>query len=325
MGEDAVESDFPVFVGVEALVKKIAQETAILRNTFAVDALRGSERLGIVLSVGSEVADGGEAESGDDGVLHDVDVFVDFSGLKAAIEMDVAIAGYKFAIESLRKLPFGAGDDGSFRISGIADRENVAGIVGSRDRIFHAADVAGDQVAQGNFELDSGGHKIAAEKSGNRLTVFFGYGGIELERVVATGVPLPAKTDDGETMAQEPGISGVVGEIPFAAVNQSDDAAVTAVGNFQKQRAVTFVSVLGADGDEVGGEFDLAIVEIDGVTEIDDSDVMGIRDGYREIDTARDAFVGSSVTEEFAIEDVGAREDFDACYVCAEWRNGGQR
>ena len=38
--EDAVERDPAIFVGVESLVEKVAQEASVLRNAFAVDALQ---------------------------------------------------------------------------------------------------------------------------------------------------------------------------------------------------------------------------------------------------------------------------------------------
>src|ERR1700751_1920482 len=37
MGEDAVERDSSIFVGVEALIKEVAQKAPVLRDTFAID------------------------------------------------------------------------------------------------------------------------------------------------------------------------------------------------------------------------------------------------------------------------------------------------
>src|SRR5690349_9422140 len=129
MSEDAVEGDFSIFVGVEAFIEKIAQEAAILRNAFAIDALRGSDRAGMMLCVGSEIADGGEAQAGHHGILDDVDIFVDFAGLESAVEMNVAITRNEFVFASLRELPFRAGNDGAWGFARISNREGVAGIV----------------------------------------------------------------------------------------------------------------------------------------------------------------------------------------------------
>ena len=40
VGENAVERDSSLFVGVEALVEKVAQKAPVLRNAFAIDARR---------------------------------------------------------------------------------------------------------------------------------------------------------------------------------------------------------------------------------------------------------------------------------------------
>jgi hypothetical protein len=80
MCEDAVEGDASFFVGVEPLVEEVAQEASVLRNAFALDARRGSD--GGVLGVGREVADGSESAAGGDGIGDDVDLSIDFAGLK---------------------------------------------------------------------------------------------------------------------------------------------------------------------------------------------------------------------------------------------------
>jgi hypothetical protein len=63
-----------------------------------------------VLHVGSKVAHGGEAESGDDRILHDVHVFVELPRLKAALEVNEAIAELEVSRDSMGKLPARARD-----------------------------------------------------------------------------------------------------------------------------------------------------------------------------------------------------------------------
>ena len=70
---------------LEALVQKIAQESAVLRNAFAVNARRGRHCVGCVLGVGREIANRGETSASHHRVGHDVDVFVDFAGLEATV------------------------------------------------------------------------------------------------------------------------------------------------------------------------------------------------------------------------------------------------
>ena len=54
--------------------------------------------------------------------------------------------------------------------------------------------------------------------------------------------------------------------------------AMAAVGNLQNQRAVAFRGSFGPERDEVGGEFNLAICQIDGVVEIDDGLIVRVLD-----------------------------------------------
>ena len=102
-----------------------------------------------MLGVGREVANSGEASAGHHRIRNHVSVLVDFAGLKAAIEMNVSIAGRELAIHHMRELPSGAWDHGALRVARIANGEHIAGIVGRGDRVFRSADVALDQVAQG--------------------------------------------------------------------------------------------------------------------------------------------------------------------------------
>ena len=110
MSEDAIERHAALFVGVESLIEKIAQEAAVLRDAFAVNATGWRDGLRIVFGIGSKIADCGEAEPGYDWILRDVNIFVDFAWLKAAPQMDVAVAGDELAVDGLCELPSGARD-----------------------------------------------------------------------------------------------------------------------------------------------------------------------------------------------------------------------
>ena len=57
--------------------------------------------------------------------------------------------------------------------------------------------------------------------------------------------------------------------------------ALPTVGNLQKHGAIALVEVFRADGNEVGGELDLAIFQVHGITQIDDALVMRIGDRER--------------------------------------------
>ncbi len=88
VGQNTVERDPSFFIRIEALVEKVAQETPVLRNAFAIDALRRCNGVGIVLGIGSKVTDGGEATARHDRIGDDIDVFVYLSRLEAALQMN---------------------------------------------------------------------------------------------------------------------------------------------------------------------------------------------------------------------------------------------
>src|SRR5437879_4237594 len=156
-------------------------------------------------------------------------------------------------------------------------------------------------MAERNFVHFLGRHEIAAKKSGDGFAVVFGDGSVEHERAGAYGVPLPAERDDRKSVAEKPGVAGVVGEVFVAAIDERKDARKTAVGIFEEERAIAFGGIFGADGDKVRGKFDFAILEIGGIFEIDDGFVVDVVYGDGEKDFAGDAFVRAGVAERFSI------------------------
>jgi hypothetical protein len=117
VGENAVEGDAPVFVGIESLIEEVAEEASVLRNAFAVDALGRSDGFGRVFGIGGEIANGSEASAGYNGISNDVNVFVNPAGLEATIEANIAVALGELAIYDVRELPLGARDYGARRIA----------------------------------------------------------------------------------------------------------------------------------------------------------------------------------------------------------------
>ena len=117
---------------------------------------------------------------------------------------------------------------------------------------------------------------VTPEKTSDGFAVLLGNGGMEVKRVVTRGIRLPAEACDRESLAQEPRIAGIVLDVPVTAIHERDDAAMAAVGVFEENRAIAAVWVFGADRDEVCGELDLVVVKIDGVLEVDNSDVVRI-------------------------------------------------
>ncbi len=97
-----------------------------------------------MLRVGGEVAHSRKTQSGDDRISNDVNVFVNFSGLEASLEMDIAVAGSQLAIHRMRELPIGPANYSSWSIARFPHREHVTGIFRHGHRIFGTTDLAGD-------------------------------------------------------------------------------------------------------------------------------------------------------------------------------------
>ncbi len=62
VGENAVERDAAFFVGIEALIKEVAQESTVLRDALTINPRNRSDGIWAVLGVGGKIAYGREAE-----------------------------------------------------------------------------------------------------------------------------------------------------------------------------------------------------------------------------------------------------------------------
>ena len=171
MRQHAIESHPAVLIRIKSLVEKVAQEAAVLRDAFAIHALRRSHRIGRMLGVGREVANGGEASAGHNRIGNDIDVLVNPAGLKAAIEMNVSIAGRELAVHHVRELPLSAWNHGTLGVARITNSKHIARIVRRGDRVFRPADVALDQVSQRNLRHRLVWHKIAAKQARDGLAL----------------------------------------------------------------------------------------------------------------------------------------------------------
>jgi hypothetical protein len=98
-------------------------------------------------------------------------------------------------------------------VGSVANGEDVAGVLirnfgGFADRVFGAAQVAGDDVAQRPVIDLRDGSEVVAEEAGDGLGSVVGDGGVEAEIAGEVGrVPLPAECGDGVALAEEPGVA----------------------------------------------------------------------------------------------------------------------
>jgi hypothetical protein len=134
---------------------------------------------------------------------------------------------------------------------------------------------------------------------------------VEPQVIGPGGIPLPTHTDDRKSLAQQPRIAGIATQVGIATIDESNDVRHTAIGDLQQQGAIALVGILGPQSDEIGGEFDFAMAQVDRVAQVDDAGVMGIIDRDGVIDIAADPLVGAGVTEGFAVKDLGAGFDLD--------------
>ena len=130
-------------------------------------------------------------------------------------------------------------------------------------------------------------------------------------------------------MAQEPSVTRVLRRIPISTINQTQDAAVPAIGILQQHRPIALVRILGADRNEVGRKLHFAILQIDGLVEINDAQVVRIGHRNCEVHSTRDPFVCSRLAKQFPVQQVNARCELhanDACvHRCQTQKNKEER
>ena len=123
VGEDAIKGHPAGLILIETLVEVVAQEAAALGDTGGVGAVHMGNSGGIKFEPGSEVAHGGKAESGNNGIFDDIDEFVDAAGLKTEAVVDGAVdRDCRGGCEA----PVGTRDRLARAVGGVAHGEDVA-------------------------------------------------------------------------------------------------------------------------------------------------------------------------------------------------------
>src|SRR5579871_354249 len=95
-----------------------------------------------------EVANCRESHPGNDRIGDHVDVFVNLSRVKSAIEMNVAIARRELARYRLSELPLRPWDHRTWSLARIANCQHIARIFRRSNGILNPADVSGNKMPQ---------------------------------------------------------------------------------------------------------------------------------------------------------------------------------
>src|SRR6185369_3404116 len=320
MGEHAIESHPAFFVRVESLIEKVAQKAPVLRDAFPIDAGCGNKRAGIVLGIGGEVAYRSETQSSNNRVADHVDVFVNPAGLKASVEMDMAVAGNEFAVNRVREPPLRPGDYCSSGFAGIPHRQLVSWVIRVGDGVFGAAEVADHKMSERNFLHHLRRHQVAAQQPTDRLSLVPGDRSVQTQCALAGSIPLPSKRHHAVAVAQQPSVSGVRRSVPVTPVDQADDASPPAVRNLQQQGTVAPAGLLGSQGHEVSGKLDRTVVQVHCLVEIDDAPVVQICDRYRKEDASGELLIGARIAKCLAARNLLPRGNINANYPGVEQR-----
>ena len=78
-----------------------------------------------MLGIRRKITYGGKAPAGYDRVRNSINIVVDLPGLKAAVQVDMPVAGSEFAVDRVGELPFRTGNGGPRRIARIPHRQHV--------------------------------------------------------------------------------------------------------------------------------------------------------------------------------------------------------
>ncbi len=315
MDEQAVKRPLPGFVGVESLVKKMAQKPPALRDAERVDARHRRDARFVFLEIGREVARRHEAEAGDDGILCPVDHFVDLPRLEASREMDKPRVGHRLAIHDAGKLPVLARDQPAAGQRRLAHGQHVGRIVGIGHRILGAADGAGDDVRQWMLFHLLGHHEIRAHqardgrairRAGDRRVEPQGAG-------ILRRVKLPADPDQGHPAAQQKLVAEFLRRrrvrCSLGALKQAHDAFAAAIRDFHQRSAAAARRIFRPQDVNVGGKLDFSGSVARRLVEVHHGAVVVVLRVHFEVDRADQFLVGPGFAKRLAAEDVAPRLD----------------
>ena len=115
-------------------------------------------------------------------------------------------------------------------------------------------------------------------------------------------------------------------QILIAAVDQTKECVhCPRLGTSRSMEPLPLCSILRTDGNEVGGELDLAVFQVHRIAEIDDAQVVRIGHREREVDASGDALIGSRIPEYLSVEDAGAGSHLHPNHPGVKRENGKEQ
>ncbi len=325
--QETVE-DLPApLVGVEPLVQELPQQPAGLGDPEA-DRVAGGERAArLVLRVTHRVANDGQAEARDFGVLAPVDQFVDLAGLESLRSVDEPGVRYGLAaVVGAGKAPGRLRDHAAGGVSSVAHCQHRLDPIGVDGRIGQVASV-GQRQRSGGPRHDP----ISPNQSGDRRTI----GGARHRRLQSESIEvlrghivLPTHPHQGQAEAEQQPVAEIGGLVRARThrpeVEHVVEVLEAPVGDFEQRHPIRIGS-LGAEHGEIGPRLDPAVAVPGRQAQVDNPLVEPVGRIEREEDSTLDQLVAASRTERAAAEHVGAPGNLDPDDLGGRGRNDDER
>src|ERR1700722_4546764 len=315
VSDDSVHHLAALLVCIEVLVEKMAKKAAALRDSDGVNAMSFGGGFRIVFQIEKKIADSREAQTGDDRVFCFINDFIDFAGLKAAVQMKKMNVRQEFSVDGVGKAPLSARDRLPPPSGGVTDRQDIFFTGGIIDGIALSARWPEEGMAERHVFHFLRGREIGTHQAVNFLSAgVVSDRSVELEVfAMISHVKFPAEPRNGVALAEEKSVAVfAVRTGRTIAVDDVQDSFSATIGNLEEYGVVSFVHVLGLQEIEVGGEFDFTFGVARRFVDVDYLAVVKIIRIYSEIDAPDNFLVGAGQSEGAAVLNVRTGNDFDA-------------
>src|ERR1700675_1332298 len=188
----------------------------------------------VVFQIRKEITDSREAEASDDRIFCFINDFIDFAGLKTAVQMNEMNVGHEFSIDGVGKAPLIARNRLSRTIGRVTDRQNIFCTGGIIDGIALSARWSEEGMAERHVFHFLRGREIRAQQTMNFLSAgIVSDWSVELEVFAVIGhVKFPADPRNRVAFAQEKSVAiFAVRTGRTKSVHDVQDSFSAAIGN----------------------------------------------------------------------------------------------